>query len=197
VFIHELTYQECRHILQKACVGRLGCARDNQPYVVPIHFDFNDTYIYGFTTLGQKIEWMRANPLVCLEVDEEISDQQWTSIIIFGRYEELPDTPEHFAARTRAHAFLQTRALWWEPAYISQAHRDQPHSLTPIFYRIQIDSMTGHRATADVSETVITVQPHRIQRWLSKFLHPHRESGGCNSQTAAVSSTRYGVERRT
>ena len=124
--------------------------------VVPMHFAFDGTYVYGFTTLGQKIEWMRANPLVCLEVDDESSDQQWTSIIIFGRYEELPDTPEYLTARTHAHAFLQKRALWWEPAYISQAHRAQPHSLTPIFYRIHIDSMTGHMATADVSEPVIT-----------------------------------------
>ena len=173
MFIHEMTDEQCRHALQQACTGRLGCARDNQPYVVPIHFAFDGICVYGFTTLGQKIEWMRSNPLVCLEVDEEISDRQWTSIIIFGRYEELPHTPEHLAERTRAHAFLQKRALWWEPAYISQAHRDQPHSLTPIFYRIHIDSMTGHRATADVSETVITVQPHRIQRLLNKFLHRH------------------------
>ena len=165
VFIHELTYQECRHILQKACVGRLGCARDNQPYVVPIHFDFNDTYIYGFTTLGQKIEWMRSNPLVCLEVDEEINNQQWTSIIIFGRYEELPDTPEHLAARTHAYAFLQKRAMWWEPAYISAEHRDQPHSLIPIFYRIHIDKMTGHRATPDATPAVTTaVQAPTVKR---------------------------------
>lgn len=173
VFIHELSYQECRQVLKRASVGRLGCARDNQPYVVPVHFNFNDTYIYGFTTLGQKIEWMRSNPLVCLEVDEIISDQQWTSIIIFGRYEELPDTPEYFDARAHAYEFLQRRAMWWEPGYMSQAHRDQPHSLVPIFYRIHVDSMTGHRATADVSEAVNGEQPPAIERgWLNKLLHP-------------------------
>jgi nitroimidazol reductase NimA-like FMN-containing flavoprotein (pyridoxamine 5'-phosphate oxidase superfamily) len=148
MFIHELTYEECRHFLQQVSVGRLSCARDNQPYVVPIYFAFDDTYVYGFTTLGQKIEWMRSNPLVCLEVDEMISDQQWTSIIVFGKYEELSDTPEYTSARNRAYAFLQKRAMWWEPAYISQEHRDQPHSLTPIFYRIRIEKMTGHRATS-------------------------------------------------
>jgi uncharacterized protein len=173
MFIHEMTYEECLHALRKARVGRLGCARDNQPYVVPIYFAFDGTYVYGFTTVGQKIEWMRSNPQVCLEVDEEISDQQWTSIIIFGRYEELPDNPEHKAARTRAYASLQKRIMWWEPAYISQAHRDQPHSLTPIFYRIRIERITGHHATADVSEPVATVQSHTIRHgWLDKLLHP-------------------------
>ena len=176
MFIHEMTDEQCRHALQQACVGRLGCARDNQPYVVPIHFAFDGICVYGFTTLGQKIEWMRSNPLVCLEVDEEISDLQWTSIIIFGRYEELPHTPEYLARAYSAY-FLQKRALWWEPAYISQAHRDQPHSLIPIFYRIHIDRMTGHQGNCRVSETVITVKPHRIQRWLNKFLHPSKSLG--------------------
>jgi uncharacterized protein len=157
MFIHELTYEECRHFLRQVSVGRLACARDNQPYVVPIHFAFNGNYIYGFTTLGQKIEWMRSNPLVCLEVDEKITDQQWTSIIVFGRYEELSDTPEHTNARNRAYEFLKKRVMWWEPAYISQEHRDQPHSLTPIFYRIHIDKMTGHRATLNGNGTVHSV----------------------------------------
>lgn len=149
MFIHEMSIDECRNALQKANVGRLACARDGQPYTVPINFAFDGTYLYGFTTLGQKIEWMRANPLVCLEVDEIIGENQWMSIVVFGHYEELPDKPEYKRARARAHDFLQKRAMWWEPAYISQKHRDQPHSLLPIFYRIHIEKITGHRATPD------------------------------------------------
>jgi nitroimidazol reductase NimA-like FMN-containing flavoprotein (pyridoxamine 5'-phosphate oxidase superfamily) len=174
VFIHEMTDEECRSALQNASVGRLACARDNQPYVVPINFAFDGTYLYGFTTLGQKIEWMRSNPLVCLEVDELISHNQWMSIVVFGRYEELPDKPEYQKARIHAHALLQQHAMWWEPAYISQEHRDQPHSLTPIFYRIYIDRMTGHRATFDESGTSAPImQGPTVKRgWLAKLLHP-------------------------
>jgi len=154
MFIHEMTAAECNRALQRIHVGRLACARDGQPYAIPVNFAFDGNYIYGFTTLGQKVEWMRANPLVCLEVDEIVSENQWMSIIVFGRYEELPDKPEYENARIRAHAFLQKRATWWEPAYISKEHRDQTHSLTPIFYRIHIKSMTGHRATADEPKPV-------------------------------------------
>ena len=150
MFIHEMTIDECYSVLPKATVGRLSCSRDGQPYSVPINFAFDDTYLYGFTTLGQKVEWMRANPLVCLEVDEISGEGQWMSIVIFGRYEELPDTPDYQHARNRAHALLEhKRPMWWEPAYISQEHRDQCHSLTPIFYRIHIKKMTGHRATSE------------------------------------------------
>jgi nitroimidazol reductase NimA-like FMN-containing flavoprotein (pyridoxamine 5'-phosphate oxidase superfamily) len=149
MFIHEMTADECRRALEKANVGRLACTREGQPYVVPINYVFDDTFLYGFTTLGQKIEWMRSNPLVCFELDEVVGHNQWMSIIVFGRYEELPNQPGFEQARIRAYTFLKKRVMWWEPAYISQAHRDQPHSLTPIFYRIHIEKMTGHRATSD------------------------------------------------
>ena len=156
MFIHEMTRDECNEALARARFGRLACARDNQPYVLPFNFVFDgDNYLYGFTTLGQKIEWMRSNALVCFEVDEVKNHNQWSSVIVFGRYEELPDTPDFEVARTHAHGFLQQRAMWWEPAYISQQHRDSPHSATPIFFRIKIDEVTGHRANSDDREIAI------------------------------------------
>lgn len=173
MFIHEMGNTECRLALQSASVGRLACARDNQPYVVPTYFAFDGDYIYGFTTVGQKVDWMRSNPLVCFETDQITSDNRWVSIVVFGRYEELPDTPEHHCARARAHSLLGSRAMWWEPAYISQGHRDQPHSLRPVFYRIHIEKITGHRATWDdghvmgAASSVATIR----RSWLSNLIH--------------------------
>ena len=174
MFIHEMTVDECSGALKRARLGRLACAQDNQPYIVPINFAFDGTYIYGFTTLGQKIEWTRSNPLVCFEVDEVVSHNEWISIVVFGRYEELPDNPEYEKERIQAHACLQQRAMWWEPAYISQEHRDQLHSLTPIFFRIHVEKMTGHRATFDRREAVPTSTPvaYSYKRgWLQKLLN--------------------------
>lgn len=153
MFIHEMSAFECREALARAHVGRLACARDNQPYVLPMNFalDGHYLYLYGFTTLGQKVEWMRSNPRVCFEIDTMAHQNEWLSVIVFGRYEELPDKPEFEKARNRAYEHLQKRVMWWEPAYISQAHRDQPNSLVPIFFRIQMEKITGHRATADDS----------------------------------------------
>jgi nitroimidazol reductase NimA-like FMN-containing flavoprotein (pyridoxamine 5'-phosphate oxidase superfamily) len=171
MFIHELDEFQCQKILKQATVGRLACAKDNQPYVMPIYFSFDGRHIYGFTTLGQKIEWMRANPKVCLEIDERRSHDQWQSVIVFGRYEELPDDPEFGAARVAAHEVLQERAMWWEPAYVRPNHFDVPHSLTPIFYRIHIETITGRRSTPDredrVSESIETPEPRHT--WLDKI----------------------------
>ena len=160
MFIHEMSRTECNDALARAKFGRLACAHDNQPYVLPLNFGFDGgDYLYGFTTLGQKVEWMRSNPLVCFEVDEVKNHNNWSSVIVFGRYQELPDAPEFDLPRRHAYGCLQKRAMWWEPACISREHRDNPHSGTPIFFRIRIDSVTGHRANSDDCEKAIAGQP--------------------------------------
>jgi uncharacterized protein len=59
MFIKELTKNECVKSLTEKGLGRLACAHENQPYVVPFHFAFDGgNYLYAFSTLGQKIEWM-------------------------------------------------------------------------------------------------------------------------------------------
>lgn len=173
MFIHEMTQDECRSALKEASIGRLGCARDNQPYVVPIYFGFaGKQHIYGFTTVGQKVEWMRANPQVCLEIDQKISHNEWTSVIVFGHYEELPAQPQYDAERLEAHRLLKQRAMWWEPAYMSDAHRETFHSIEPVFYRIRIDRMTGRRATPDSGETPAKDTRHPIgkEHWIGRIL---------------------------
>ena len=66
-------------------------------------------------TLGQKNEWMRANPKVCLEVDEITNQSEWMSVIASGRYQELPE-PQFTAEREHARKLLGKRHLWWQNA---------------------------------------------------------------------------------
>ncbi len=47
---------------------------------------------------------MRANPRVCVEMDEIAAYDQWVSVIAVGRYEELPETPGSDGARLQARA---------------------------------------------------------------------------------------------
>lgn len=148
MLIHELTASECRKELLSAGLGRLACSRENQPYVVPIYFAFDGEGIYSFSMPGQKIEWMRANPRVCLEVDKVESATDWTSVVVLGRYDEL-DASDDPGARAHAHELLQRRPMWWEPgALATDRRRDQTNS-TPIFFNIRIDSLSGRRAVTE------------------------------------------------
>jgi uncharacterized protein len=101
--IREMSWEECVRVLAGASVARLACSHKNQPYVVPVYLAFDEASraLYGFTTPGQKVEWMRANPLVCVEVDEIAAYDQWVSVITTGRYEELPGPRGSVDARLR------------------------------------------------------------------------------------------------
>jgi uncharacterized protein len=68
--ISEMTTEECSLLLTRASVGRLGCSFENQPYVVRINFAYDSGYLYVFSTFGQKVKWMRANPKVCVQTDQ-------------------------------------------------------------------------------------------------------------------------------
>ncbi len=149
MLIQELTRQASLDLLARTHLGRLACTQGARPYVVPVYFAYDNDYLYSFATVGQKIEWMRANQLVCVEVDEVVSQEQWVSVIVFGRYEELPDTPEWQGARTLAHTLLKRNAAWWEPAYVKTILRDTERPLVPVFYRIRGLQITGLRATPE------------------------------------------------
>jgi hypothetical protein len=73
MLVTEMSRKECEDLLVRLNFGRLACAFDNRPCVVPIYFALEPSRLYGFATMGQKIEWMRLNPLVCVEADEVLS----------------------------------------------------------------------------------------------------------------------------
>ncbi|MBK8146628.1 MAG: pyridoxamine 5'-phosphate oxidase family protein [Acidobacteria bacterium] len=153
--VKNLEESECRQILTKARLGRLACALDGQPYVVPFSFAYAEgDDIYAFSTAGQKIEWMRRNPKVCLEVEDIADKQNWTTIIVFGHYEELPDAAEFDDERTRARELLAKSPTWWQPAYFVGSERKELEEV-PVFFKIVIDKITGHHSFNENFDAII------------------------------------------
>lgn len=152
MLIREMNIRECRELLERLGSGRLGCARDNQPYVVPIYFAYEPDRLYGFSTVGQKIEWMRKNPKVCVEADEVIANNNWSSVIAIGRFEELPEKPEYKRVRKQAQSVLERRAMWWQTAYAASQSRGGQKPAKPVFYCIHLEDLSGHMARPDEVE---------------------------------------------
>lgn len=144
--IRELDRLECGEVLGRNELGRLACARRGQPYIVPIHYSFDAarTCLYAFSTVGQKIDWMRENPLVCVEVEEIADKDRWTTVLVFGRYEELTDSPADASARRTAQTLFEQRPRWWYPAAAKTDSREH-HEM--VVYRILIDRMSGRRTS--------------------------------------------------
>jgi hypothetical protein len=151
MFVRELDEQSCRDFLARSSIGRLGCSLNNQPYVVPVCFACEADYIYVFSTVGKKIEWMRANSKVCVQVDEQVDECQWLSVIASGDYEELPEI-QFEEERRSARQLLRKRNLWWVNALAVRRAKTADEFVAPLFFRIRILSMTGLSALAEHDE---------------------------------------------
>jgi uncharacterized protein len=172
VVVTEMTLEECREALAKTGFGRLACAHENQPYVVPIFFAVEGDCVYAFSGSGRKVEWMRENPRVCLEIDSVKSWKDWTSVVALGRYEELPDTPDWQAERRLAHGLLQQRAMWWQPASVDiLEHAGEVFS--PVFFRIILERVSGHRGLSPSEEERAAATDERARGgWLRQLFRP-------------------------
>jgi nitroimidazol reductase NimA-like FMN-containing flavoprotein (pyridoxamine 5'-phosphate oxidase superfamily) len=140
-----ISQQECSELLKRVSIGRLACSLDDQPYVVPVAFSHEPDCIYIFSTLGKKIKWMRQNPKVCLQADEIGNRSNWLSVIVTGTYLELRE-PQYTAQREYALEKLAQYSEWWRNALAERREQTSDLSIEPVFFRIDIKSMSGLRA---------------------------------------------------
>ena len=101
------------HIIKNCQVCRLGLAKDNTPYVVPVSFGYDGDAIYFHTAKeGKKIDYIEANNAVCFEfehgvrlVPNEGNPCKWTfsfqSVIGYGKIHELVDESEKIEGLNR------------------------------------------------------------------------------------------------
>lgn len=146
MIVKEMTWLENIAVLSASRLGRLACAKDGVPYVVPVHFAFGSGHLYSFSMPGQKIDWMRANPHICVQIDEALGHREWKSVVVNGLYEELPDTAQWRHERDHAWSLLQKHIDWWEPGGLKPNPQPVTDASPHLFYRISIQSMTGRQA---------------------------------------------------
>jgi len=95
----EMDADGCRRLLLRVGYGHLGLVRDTHPYVVPIHYTYDEPHVYIYTTEGKKTEIVRANPEVCLQVEDVTDDNHWQSVIITGDAVQLTSKEEIAGAK--------------------------------------------------------------------------------------------------
>jgi nitroimidazol reductase NimA-like FMN-containing flavoprotein (pyridoxamine 5'-phosphate oxidase superfamily) len=143
--ITELSEQQSLEVLGRAQIARLGCSHDDQPYIIPLQIAYADKYVYVLSTYGQKIEWMRENPKVCLEVEEGRGTSDWKSVIVYGTYQELTE-PRYTEERELARLLLQKHNRWWLVAFAERQAKTSEQLIDPIYFRVEISSVSGLKA---------------------------------------------------
>ncbi len=136
---------QCERLLLTQTYGRLGCHADEQTYVVPISYVFEDGKIFGYTVEGMKIRMMRKNPKVCVQVDLIEDLAHWQSVIAWGEFRELKGREADDALQlltSRLHPFRNSATS--RPKHsldqVQEAYGPKSQMIT---YEIKIREMSG------------------------------------------------------
>lgn len=92
--VEDMAPAEMHALLQRECFGHLGCARDGRPYVLPMNYAYDGKELYFFTTEGMKTQFIKANPQICLQVEEITDSTHWRSVMVIGKAEQLSTAEE-------------------------------------------------------------------------------------------------------
>ncbi|GAB1583817.1 pyridoxamine 5'-phosphate oxidase family protein [Phyllobacterium phragmitis] len=146
MWIRTLSDLDCIRLLESNRLGRLACVNDGRPYVVPVFCAYGSNRLYAFSMPGKKIDWMRANPMVSVPVEQQEAGREWRSVIVDGRYEELPDCIGHKVERDHAWTLLSKHACWWEPGALKLVTPPVSDHSPHVFFCIHIEQMSGREA---------------------------------------------------
>ena len=141
--ITEMAQGEIVALLLRSTYGHLACTRDDVPYVVPMNYAFDGQYVYFFTTVGTKTEFMAANQQVCFQVEELFGAGHWRSVMLMGRAEPVTAPPE----TERAMQLISERNPALTPA-LNQTEIGAWTRLNRIaIYRVRPDGLYGRKTT--------------------------------------------------
>lgn len=144
-----LEEKEAEFILENNYIGHLGYIYENRPYVVPItyFFDIENNAIICYSDDGHKMNAMRKNNIVSLQVGEIEAVNQWKSILVHGIFEQ------HFGSDAKA--YLHKFSLGIKDIIIEKEHRkvnfisDFSSEIYkdgfPIVFLIKINEITGKK----------------------------------------------------
>ena len=122
-------------ILREGNLGRLGCIAAGWPYVVPVNYYFDGEDIYIHTLPGKKLDALRANHRVCLQVDEIKDPYNWRSVIAYGTFEEISNGETQENVLTKLYSRLP---------HMTPVESKLVNGLKEtIVFRIKVDEVTG------------------------------------------------------
>ena len=144
--IDEMSQKEIQSFLKKLDYGHLGYIHQGKPYVMPMHYYFEDLNIYLFTTQGMKTHDIEVNPEICLQVEEINNSSHWRSVIVMGRAKRLTEKEDLDHAMQLITANNPTLSPAINRTWVDSWGRSE----AIVIYRIHPSEMTG-RTTDGVS----------------------------------------------
>jgi len=135
-------------IIEKAIICRVAMCWQDEPYVIPMNFGYQDNYIYLHSAKeGRKLEILRNNNKVCIEFDVDVelvqsqkackTSMKYKSVLIFGKAVILKDIAE----KKRALDIIMHHYCYHTS--LSVFHYPENALEKVIIIKVKIENMTG------------------------------------------------------
>jgi nitroimidazol reductase NimA-like FMN-containing flavoprotein (pyridoxamine 5'-phosphate oxidase superfamily) len=141
VTFRDLTSDEVRALLTRNHVGRIAFSFHDRVDIRPIHYVYDDNWLYGRTSPGDKLVTLRHNQWVAFEVDEVRGPFDWESVVAHGSF-------YHVGKDGSAHCELKAEALDRIRKFAPETFsKNDPVPFRTELFAIAIDSLSGRSAS--------------------------------------------------
>lgn len=137
----DLTRDECVALLARQHVGRLAYTFRDRVDVEPIAYVWDVDTLFLRTGPGVKLDTLKRNPWVALEVDEVRGLFAWESVVVKGTVYFLRAAGTEFDQATYQRGLRALRRI--EPRF---GTADDPLGDRTMLFRIHVDGITGRAA---------------------------------------------------
>jgi len=133
---------ECIALLARNHVGRIAYAWRNQVEIEPLHYVYDDGWLYGRTSHGAKLETTGTDwwP-VAFEVDEVEELFRWRSVVVHGGFYTVEDDGLELHAQEWRRGVELLRTLIPETFTA-----DDPVAFRTVVFRMAVQELSGREA---------------------------------------------------
>lgn len=134
--IRDLTAAEGVALLSRNWIGRIAYSHKDRVSIEPIHYVFDDPWIFGRTSEGSKLVTLAHNRWCAFEVDTINGLFDWESVVIKGQFST--SRPPFFAGWDQDRAIAAIRKL--VPTAFTE---DDPTPQRQFLFGIHASEVTG------------------------------------------------------
>ena len=135
-------------IIEKAIICRVAMCWQDEPYMIPMNFGYQDNYIYLHSAReGRKLDILRNNDKVCIEFDADVelvqsqkacnTEMKYKSVLTFGKAVFLKDIVE----KKKALDIIMHH--YYNHDSLSVFHYPEDALEKVIIIKVKVEKMTG------------------------------------------------------
>lgn len=136
----DMTAAEIDALLSEQYVVRIACRDGDELFVVPVAYARDALGIVAFSFEGRKLTMMRADPRVCVEIDDVTHLGRWRSLVGWGEFEELRG---HDRLEAMGRLGARLGPLLHDRKSRERLDRALADDPAPVVFRIRLGTITG------------------------------------------------------